>query len=85
MRILSVGSIGTVEALSLHGPVRRSAYPPSPNGEWLRAERVRRELGLRACAALLGIPPVELSGIERGSMVPDNWGELFEKLGWGTP
>jgi hypothetical protein len=62
------------------GPIEVPAYPPSPNGDRLRARRVELGLGLRDAATRLGLAPVELSGLERGSYTTDDWDAAFAAL-----
>lgn len=48
-------------------------YPPSPAGEDARKLRVECGLRLHDVAKALGVGAAEVSGVERGSHVPENW------------
>lgn len=50
------------------GPLELPEYPPNPNGKRLREARVGAGCSLREAARRMGLRPVELSGIERGSL-----------------
>lgn len=70
------------------GPVTQPAYPPSPRGERLAAERKRGMVGLMRAAAALGLTAENLSGVERGRYVfvdEQDWDRaeaaLFEAIG----
>ncbi len=64
---------GGYEQIVLH------VYPPSPDGERMRALRVDLDLGLREASNALGIKPVDLSALERGSARCD-WQEMELRL-----
>ena len=62
--------------------VKVDEYPPSPCGEALRHIRVMAGFGLGEASRLLEIRPVELSALERGSMMlsPKQWIEVYQLL-----
>lgn len=62
------------------GEIQLPAYPDSENGRKLRARRIEIGLGLRDAAKLLGLSPVEASGLERGAYDTDDWPAVFDAL-----
>ena len=68
--------------------VRVSVYEHSPGAERIVALRKELGLGLRDAAIRMGIRAAELSGIERGSLVPEHratgWSELEAALRGGS-
>ena len=63
--------------------VRTPVYPSSTRAGALRTLRKVARLGLRDAASMLGVRAVELSGLERGRLVPEDeseWLKMFEKL-----
>lgn len=60
--------------------VRTPVYPVSARAGALRVLRRTKGLGLRDAASLLGIRAVELSGLERGRLVPEDEGEWMNML-----
>lgn len=80
---------GTGELVVGDGPV----YPPSPQGERLRAARVERELSLGDTARASGLSVVQVSELERGrcTLPEAEWTALLalvataERSGQPTP
>jgi hypothetical protein len=63
--------------------IRSPVFDLSPRAEKLHALRLGLGLGLRDAASQMGIRAVELSGLERGRMVPSraaDWALLEERL-----
>jgi hypothetical protein len=60
--------------------IELDVFPDSPDGKKLRARRHELDMSLRQLANLLGISPVETSGLETGSHTVDDWAELFRVL-----
>jgi hypothetical protein len=54
-------------------------YPPSPDGERLRALRQSLDLSLRDACQRLGLRPSELSSLEHGRATTD-WAEVERRL-----
>jgi len=54
-------------------------YPPSPEGERLRDQRINRGLGVRAAAARMGITDTELGQLERDAATCD-WAHAHRLL-----
>jgi hypothetical protein len=68
-----------------HGDVYQateSVYPDHPCGDALRTLRLRCDLGLREAAKVIGLPPAEVSSLERGSatLAPEQWCQVFVAL-----
>lgn len=63
--------------------VRVPCYSRCPEARDLYDLRRDRGIGLRDAASKIGIRAVELSGLERGSLVPENrddWARILWKL-----
>jgi LmbE family N-acetylglucosaminyl deacetylase len=58
--------------------VTMSTYPPSPRGDRLHDLRVRRNLGLREAATMLGMSATRLSDLQAGRAV------LGDESEWNT-
>lgn len=63
--------------------VRTPVYEKGSNAAALRLLRTHAKLGLRDAASALGISAVELSGLERGRLVPEDkndWLKMLETM-----
>jgi len=60
--------------------IRMPLYDVSPEAHALSALRKEIGLGLRDAASKLGIRAIELSELERGRLVPENWSKILETL-----
>jgi hypothetical protein len=62
--------------------VNEPVYPDHPSGDALRTLRHRCDLALREAAKVLGLPPAEVSSLERGSatLAPEAWCQVFVAL-----
>jgi hypothetical protein len=66
-----------------YGPLELPEYPASPGGERLRQARLRAAYSLREAARWMGLRPVELSSLERGSLRfrdPDDYERVLALL-----
>lgn len=90
MKILEVAPIGymrgpafvTREGGCTLEEIERPVYPPSSRGATLRRLRIVSGLTLRESAAVLGLNPSEVSGLEFGSLdvSAGDWGKLFDAI-----
>lgn len=60
--------------------IRMPLYDVSPEARELSALRKRIGLGLRDAACKLGLRAIDLSELERGRLVPENWTKILETL-----
>jgi len=56
------------ESIGGYGPLELPEYPASLGGARLRQARIRAGYSLREAARWMGLRPVELSSLERGSL-----------------
>ncbi len=59
-------------------PLTEPTYPPHPEGEAFRAQRVHYGWSLRRAAEALGLSPLQVSGLEFGRYTfvdPNDWNE----------
>lgn len=88
IKIIPVEPIGTRDATGFvcreggggWGTVTLNTYPPSANGERLRQKRNELDLGLREAAKRLRIKASELSDLESGRAVTDDWLKVLSEL-----
>lgn len=81
LKLRDVPSTGMRTGMTIHGPLTLPDYPPSPEAAALRQARVDAGISLREMARRLGISAVDLSAVERGSKVPEDWGALWRATG----
>lgn len=70
--LVPVAPTGSTTALDPGGPVKVPTYPRSPEGDGLRALRLRCGLSIGDAARLLGLTLTEYSGLETGQYVAVN-------------
>lgn len=89
IRVIPVEPIGAREVTGFvcrengqggYGSITLPAYPPSPDGERLRQKRNELDLGLREAAKRLRIKASELSDLENGRAVTDDWLKALSEL-----
>ncbi len=87
LSVIPVAPTGTRAATVLANPgglrqVNEQVYPDHPCGDALRTLRLRCDLGLREAAKVIGLPPSEVSSLERGAatLAPEQWCQVFVAL-----
>lgn len=85
MKLIDVEPIGEGTGIGC-GPggcqlVPTKEYPITPEAKNFRAARVDAGMSLRDAARALELSPVDVSAVERGSKVPEDWSAFWRKAG----
>lgn len=72
------GFVSYTDGTSGVGPVMVKEWPASPRGREIGKARSAAGLLLRQAAAVFGLSAVDLSGLEHGRFVTEQWDEILE-------